>query len=83
MNVKTTCPKCGYEIDSHSPLTDPTVKPEPGNANICSNCYSLNKYNSKLELVQLTQEDLDSIPPELMLEIEMIIDKLKRNKNDN
>lgn len=81
MNVKTVCPKCGYEINAHSPLTDPAVMPQPGNANICVNCYNLNKYDDKLQLVEITAEEKESIPRELMLEIETIIEKVKRNKS--
>ena len=80
MNIRTVCPKCGYEINAHSPLTDPAVMPQPGNASICYDCYNLNKYDDNLQLVELTEEERDSIPPELMLEIETIIDKIKRNK---
>lgn len=80
MSKTTKCPKCDYEINAHSPLTDPAVRPEPGNAVICSNCYALSKYDENLDLVQLTEEEVQSFPPELMLEIDMIIDKLKRVK---
>lgn len=83
MTKTVNCPKCGYEINSHSPLMDPAVRPQPGNALICSNCYTLNKYDENLDLVELTEEEKESFPPELMLEINMIIDKIKRGKNDN
>lgn len=80
MSEKCKCPYCDYEINAHSPLTDPATIPKPGYVCICFNCYSINKYNEELQLVEMSQEEKDSLPGELMMEIESIIEKIKKNK---
>jgi hypothetical protein len=78
MEVK--CPHCQTVIANYTSMKDPGDKPSPGNLMICVNCLSLCKYGDDLKLEQLTEEEKQNFPPELLIEIDSMIEAIKKKK---
>jgi hypothetical protein len=78
MDVK--CPHCETVIVNYTSMKDPGDIPSPGNLMLCANCLSLCKYDDNLKLTQLTDEEKASMPPELLFEIEGMINAVKKKK---
>ena len=53
------CLKCGYQLDAATPLTD--GKPSPGDISICFNCANAAQYGPDLNIIPLTDEQLDAL----------------------
>lgn len=68
--IELRCPKCGDQHDRASNFTDfdeamgfDPQPPKPGDLNVCFNCGSLAAYTQELELVLLTEPELESLTP--------------------
>lgn len=74
---KTSCPGCGYVIDAHTSIHDPSDKPSPNDISICAKCGDVNKYAEDMTLVKFTQEDRDKCEEGLLAEIDKISGRFK------
>jgi hypothetical protein len=62
------CPHCGYLIDgaTHAGGEEgPVNHPEPGDVAICLRCVRLSRYGDDLQLIALTDEQMDALPAEV------------------
>lgn len=78
MEVK--CPHCRAVIANYTSMKDPGDRPSPGNLMLCANCLSLCKYDDNLKLAQLTNEEKAGLTPELLVEIEGMINAVRKKK---
>lgn len=62
------CPGCGYSMEFHTAIGEDLENrgPEWNDLNVCLNCTQWNKYDSKLQLVELTEEERSSMDPILL-----------------
>lgn len=61
---KVICPTCGTGLDAATNLTDETA-PKAGDITICGYCQTIAEFTGAGQLVTLSQEKLDSLPPEV------------------
>lgn len=78
--MEVTCPHCKAVIANYTSMKDPGDIPSPGNLMICINCLSLCKYDEQIQLVELTTEEKEGMPAELLFEIEGMINSLRKKK---
>jgi len=78
MEVK--CPHCRAVIAKYTSMKDPGDRPSPGNLMLCANCLSLCKYDDNLKLAQLTNEEKEGLTPALLIEIEGMINAVRKKK---
>lgn len=62
--MKSKCNSCGYEFDTHSCLDNPRLTPRKGDFSICFKCTSICQFDEKLNLVRLTDEELNEFKEE-------------------
>ena len=58
---KSTCPKCGYEMDAAHPMETGTV-PDVGDFSICAGCGELNAFGEGLALRPVEVDELLAMP---------------------
>jgi hypothetical protein len=78
--MEVTCPHCKTVIANYTSMKDPGDIPSPGNLMLCANCLSLCKYDDNLKLAQLTNEEKAGLTPELLFEIEGMINAVRKKK---
>lgn len=68
--IELRCPKCGDDHDRVSNFTDfdeamgfEPQPPKPGDLNICFNCGVLAQYTEELELVLVSESELQTLSP--------------------
>lgn len=55
--AKTLCPRCGYEVDGATVITQQKeVAPEPGDISLCLNCGGLNEFSPSLSLLKVPRD---------------------------
>lgn len=77
------CPGCANIMTVQKPMLDNDDEPKEGDVSICFNCGQLNIFTKDMKLAQLSIEDKASIPPELLVELEKISNKLKNDYKAN
>jgi len=75
------CPSCNYEVDTHEGVNH-SDKPSPNDLTICFKCGTWNKFGPELQLLALEDAERDSLPADLIAEMEMISSKIKK-RNEN
>lgn len=58
-NEASNCPSCGVFMDGATPVDGVQVFPKPGDASLCANCFTPLKFGEDLELIALTEEELE------------------------
>lgn len=73
------CPGCGYSMELHTAIGGDTAErgPEWNDLNICLNCTQWNKFDSKLELVALTEEDKANMDPEMFEQMDSVTKRIQ------
>lgn len=78
--MEVRCPFCRTIVANYTSMKNPGDKPSPGNLMLCANCLSLCKYTDELKLTELTNEEKASLTPELLFEIEGMINAVRKKK---
>ncbi|HUL81650.1 MAG TPA: hypothetical protein VL131_05885 [Gammaproteobacteria bacterium] len=71
----TSCPECGYTLDSAS--SPAGFKPKPGDLAICIECYAVSQYGDELALHAF---DTALLSPADAAEIRRHVEALQRSK---
>ncbi|HYW17721.1 MAG TPA: hypothetical protein VE956_00155 [Nodularia sp. (in: cyanobacteria)] len=54
---KQLCPKCDYQLDAATGLTEEDITPREGDFSVCLNCCSVLRFGNNLQLYQSTLEE--------------------------
>jgi hypothetical protein len=58
----STCPFCGYVMDSAIAVFDENMIVKPGTLSMCLGCTQFIKFDSELKLIKLRPSELKSLP---------------------
>ncbi len=58
---ESQCQCCGGKIDTYTKVSEEDTGPTPGTVVICSHCGHISKYDEKLELIAITDKELNDI----------------------
>jgi len=81
----TVCPSCGHSLRHHTAIggDEEERAPEKNDLNVCSNCGAWNKFDEQLKLVGLTQQEKDSLEPEMRIPMEKATEFIRKENNKN
>ena len=59
---RSECPKCAHKLDAATAIGPKARRPRPGNLSVCISCAALLRFDERLALVELTQQELEALP---------------------
>jgi hypothetical protein len=77
---QTSCPSCGYVIDSCSNTDDAESMPTPNDLSVCAACGAWNKFDENLKLATLTPKDQLNCDKEVLAELKRVSDLILTRK---
>jgi hypothetical protein len=61
MSNKRTCPDCGAIHNLEAPIKKDGRLPEPGDICFCVTCFAVCRFDNNMELINLTEEEVDNL----------------------
>lgn len=62
--MENNCPKCGYNLDTHTCVSEEDAKPSPGDVGICLECKTILVYDENLLSREPSNEELEMFKAE-------------------
>lgn len=77
------CPHCGEVLSGSKCLDNEGQDPDPGVITVCVHCASVLKYTEDMDLVQVTDQELDQLEPETIHQLFLITSTIDKNLKEN